>query len=58
MNIALKSLKIFLSYFTITLLNQKMNDLSLAIVDEKLKIIFKLKIFSYTKALKNLFRKD
>ena len=45
MNIALKFIKTFLKYFTISLLNQRVNSLNLIIVTNKLKIILNL-IFS------------
>ena len=47
MNIAFKFIKKILKYFTIFLLNQRVNNLNLIIVIDKLKVIFNL-IFSQT----------
>ena len=57
MNIALKISKIFLNYFTISLLNQRVDNLSMIIIVDKLKIIFNL-VFSQTfKQLKTYLSK-
>ena len=42
MNIVIKSIKTYLNYFSIVLLNQKMNSLNFITIEKKLKIIFKL----------------
>ena len=50
-NISIKSEKIFIDYFTIHLLEQKMNFLELTTIEKKLKTIFRL---SYFKTLQTL----
>ena len=56
MNIALKLIKIYLNYSIVTLLNQKINNLKLIIVEKKLKAIFKLR-FSITLKLLKIYLK-
>ena len=51
MNIAFKSIKFFLKYFTIFLLNQRVNNLNLIIAIDKLKIIFN---FAFSQIFKQL----
>ncbi len=51
MNIALKSSKIYLNYFIVLLLKQRVNNLRLIIVDDKLKAILN---FAFFKTLKQL----
>ena len=51
-NINLSSKKSFLNYFTIALLNQKINVFDLTIAVEKLKVIIKLNFFYILKNLK------
>ena len=50
-NISIKLKKIFIDYFTIHLLKQKMNFLKLITIEKKLKTIFRL---SYSKTLQSL----
>ncbi len=51
MNITLKAIKTYLEYFTIILLDQKIDSLSLFIAEDKLKTIAKM---FFLKTLKNL----
>ena len=51
MNIIFKINKIFLNYFTISLLNQNVDNLKMTIVVDKLKIIFN---FVFSQTLKQL----
>ena len=53
-NISIKSKKTFIDYFTIHLLNQKINSLKLIIAKKKLKIIFRF-FFSKTLQLLNIY---
>ena len=57
MNIAFKFFKIFLNYFTISLLSQRVNNLNLIIVTNKLKIIFNLIFSQILKQLKTYLNK-
>ena len=51
-NIFIKAIKTFLSYSNVSLLNQKVNFLKLTIVENKLKIIFKLRFSRIFRQLK------
>ena len=51
-NIVIKTFKIYFDYFIIVLLNQRVNNFDLFIVENKLKIIFDLKFFHIFKHLK------
>ena len=51
-NISVKSKKIFIDYFTIHLLKQKMNSLELTTIEKKLKTIFRLSYFKILQILK------
>ena len=51
-NIFIKIVKTFLNYSNVSLLNQKVNSLKLTIVENKLKIIFKLRFFRIFRQLK------
>ena len=51
-NIFIKAIKTFLNYSSVSLLNQKMNFLRLTIVENKLKIIFKLRFSRIFRQLK------
>ena len=51
-NISIKSKKAFIDYFTIHLLKQKIDLLSLITVEKKLKIIFRLTFFKTLQLLK------
>ena len=55
-NIFIKSQKIFVEYFIVYLLNQKMNFLELITIEKKLKIILKLKYSQILKILKIYLR--
>ena len=52
MNIVIKSIKTYLNYFSIALLNQKMNNLNFITIEKKLKVIFKLQFPNSFKLLK------
>ena len=52
LNIALKSFKIFLKYFIVVLLEQKIDNFEFIIIEKKLKIIFKFQFFVTLKQLK------
>ena len=52
MNIITKSIKTYLSYFSIALLDQKINNLNFITIEKKLKIIFKLQFLNLFKLLK------
>ena len=56
-NIVIKTFKIYFDYFIIALLNQRVNNFDLFIVEDKLKIIFDLKFFHIFKHLKIYFDK-
>ena len=51
-NIFIKTIKTFLNYSNVSFLNQKMNFLKLTIIENKLKIIFKLRFFRIFRQLK------
>ena len=52
MNIVIKSIKTYLNYSSIALLDQKMNSLGFITIEEKLKAIFKLQFSNSLKLLK------
>ena len=52
-NISIKFIKTFIDYFSISLLNQKINSLNLIIAIEKFKIIVKLRFFINLRQLKS-----
>ena len=54
-NIFIKSKKIFLDYFNVQLLNQKINSFDLITTKDKLKIIFKLHFSRTLRQLKTYF---
>ena len=56
-NIVIKTFKIYFNYFIIVLLNQRVNNFDLFIVENKLKIIFNLKFSHILKHLKIYFDK-
>ena len=56
-NIVIKTFKIYFDYSIIVLLNQRVNNFDLFIVENKLKIIFDLKFFHTLKHLKIYFDK-
>ena len=52
MNIVIKSIKTYLNYLSIALLNQKMNNLNFITTEKKLKTIFKFQFSNSLKLLK------
>ena len=57
MNVILKSFKIFLKYFIVILLKQKIDSLNLIIFNEKLKTIFVFKFFVTLRHFETYLRK-
>ena len=56
-NIVIKTFKIYFDYFSIILLNQRINNFDLFIVENKLKVIRELKFSHIFKYLKTYFDK-
>ena len=52
MNIVIKSIKTYLNYFSIALLDQKINSLNFITIEKKLKVISKLQFLNSLKLLK------